>query len=548
MIRDAITIQILRNKIASLVDEMHYHFYRSGYSTIIRESRDFSCVILDRDGRLIVAPPMFFHAPVYRHLVGNILQTYGAAGSITEGDVFVSNHPYEGGLPHVSDMAFVAPVFADGKIVAFSGSIAHKADVGGAVPGSTSANATEIFHEGMLIPPVKIWERDEPQADIERIILTNSRQPELVRGDIHAQIAVTQMGAARVAELCARFGADTVTGAFAAILKGAADELRAAVAKLPQGSAPAEGFLDSDGVDVDKPIKLAVTVAVKDGIASFDFSSSDPQARGPVNLRPSMVEACVFYALIGSLGPNLHFNDGMRDVVRLTFAPRTIVNAEPPAPVSSYQMVNLLLVDVILEALAHFNPARAMAHSGASSALGIAWTKGRPGQTTMQYEIAGSAYGGGLGHDGATGTATHLSNLHTTPIEILESEFPCRITRFELVPDSGGAGAWRGGLAVRREYELLENATVVRRFNKTRFPPKGIAGGKDGTRARFVVRVGTPHEYETPASARVEMAAGERFLLQSAGGGGYGDPARRDAAAAARDVAEGYVSAAIEKN
>src|SRR5438270_7456843 len=218
MIRDAITIQILRNKIASLVDEMHYHFYRSGYSTIIRESRDFSCVILDRDGRLIVAPPMFFHAPVYRYLVGNILKVYG--GAIHDGDVFVSNHPYEGGLPHVSDMAFIAPVFADGNIVAFAGSIAHKADVGGAVAGSTSANATELFHEGLLVPPVKIWERGAPQPDIERIILTNSRQPELMRGDIHTQIAVTQMGAARVAELCTRFGAGTVTGAFAAILKG----------------------------------------------------------------------------------------------------------------------------------------------------------------------------------------------------------------------------------------------------------------------------------------------------------------------------------------
>src|SRR5665213_3150461 len=149
---DAITIQILRNKIASLVDEMHYHFYRSGYSTIIRESRDFSCVIVDRNGRLIVAPPMFFHAPVYRHLVGRILELYGAAGEecISEGDVFVSNHPYEGGLPHVSDMAFVAPVFAGGKIVAFSGTIAHKADVGGTVAGSTSANATELFQEGLL--------------------------------------------------------------------------------------------------------------------------------------------------------------------------------------------------------------------------------------------------------------------------------------------------------------------------------------------------------------------------------------------------------------
>src|SRR3977135_2292440 len=227
---DPVTIEILRNKIASLVEEMHYHFYRSGYSTIIRESRDFSCVILDRQGRLIVAPPMFFHAPVYRHLVGRILEIYAAPGAIREGDVFVSNHPYEGGLPHVSDMAFAAPVFADGEIVAFSGSIAHKADVGGAVAGSTPANATEMFQEGLLLPPIKIVDGGAAQTDIERIILSNSRQPVLVAGDIHAQIAVTQMGAARVTDLCARFGASTVTDAFAAILKGAADELHTAIA------------------------------------------------------------------------------------------------------------------------------------------------------------------------------------------------------------------------------------------------------------------------------------------------------------------------------
>ena len=543
---DAITIQILRNKVASLVDEMHYHFYRSGYSTIIRESRDFSCVILDREGRLIVAPPMFFHAPVYRHLVRRILELYGGERAIKAGDVFVSNHPYEGGLPHVSDMAFLAPVFAAGEIVAFAGSIAHKADVGGAVAGSTSADATEMFQEGLLVPPIKIVEAGVGQTDVERIILTNSRQPALMRGDIQAQIAVTQMGAQRIKELCERFGAGTVMDAFAAILKAAADELRAAVARLPEGESSAEGLLDSDGVVIDHPVKLAVTIAVKDGIASFDFSNSDPQARGPVNLRPSMVEACVFYALIGCLGPNLHFNDGMRDVVRLTYAPRTVTNADPPAPVSNYQMVNLKLVDVILEALGRFHPARAIANAGSSSALTVAWAKGRSGQSTMQYEIMGSAYGGGMGHDGACATATHLSNLHITPIEILETEFPCRISRFELVPDTGGAGQWRGGLSLLREYELLQNATVIRRYDKSRFPPAGLAGGKVGCGARFVIRVGTAQEAPMP-SGRYEMQAGERFLLQSAGGGGNGDPRQRDGGALARDMAEGYVSAAGAK-
>ena len=539
---DPITIGIIRNKVASLIEEMHYHFYRSGYSTIIRESRDFSCVVLDRAGRLIVPPPMFFHAPVYRHLVGRILELYGRTGCISDGDVFVSNHPYEGGLPHVSDMAFAAPVFAGGEIVAFAGSIAHKADVGGAVAGSTSANATEIFQEGLLVPPIKMVAAGSAQTDIERIILTNSRQPALMRGDIHAQVAVTRMGAEHVKQLCERFGSGVMLDAFAAILDGAANELRAAIAKLPEGEATAEGFLDSDGVDIERPVKLAVSVTIENGTAHFDFSRSDPQARGPINLRPSMVEACVFYALIGSLGPDLHFNDGMRDLVRFTFASRTVTNAEPPAPVSNYQMVNLKLVDLILEALGKLFPVRAIAHSGSSSALTIAWANPRAGQSGMQYEIMGSAYGGGNGHDGASATATHLSNLHITPIEILESEFPCRITRFDLVPDSGGPGRWRGGLSMQREYELLENATVVRRYDKSRFPPTGLAAGKSGAPARFVIRLGTAEERTTQASGRFEMMAGERFLLQSAGGGGYGDPTERDRLAFIRDVIEGYVT------
>jgi N-methylhydantoinase B len=394
-----------------------------------------------------------------------------------------------------------------------------------------------MFHEGILIPPVRICDSGAFLADVERIILANSRQPELVRGDMRAQIAVTQMGAIRVTELCARFGAGIVTGAFAAILHGAADAMRAAIRRLPEGEASAEGFLDSDGVDQDKPIKLAVTVGIRDGLATFDFSQSAAQARGPINLRPSMIEACVFYCLIGSLDPRLQFNDGMRDCIRLVLAPRTVTDAEPPAPVSNYQMVNLKLVDVILEALAQFHPARAIANAGSSSALSIVWGEGRG----IQYEIVGSAYGGGAGHDGATGTATHLSNLHITPIEILESEYPCRVARFDLQADSGGAGRWRGGLSMIREYKLLQDAIVIRRFDKAKFPARGLASGHAGLPARFVIKLGTPEERET-GPGRYEMKAGDKFLLQTAGGGGYADAGERDAAAVKRDMDEGYVS------
>jgi N-methylhydantoinase B len=233
----------------------------------------------------------------------------------------------------------------------------------------------------------------------------------------------------------------------------------------------------------------------------------------------------------------------MRDVVRFKYAPDTVTNATAPAPVSSYQAANLKLVDVILEALAPFRPERAVANAGSSGALLISWKGGgRPGQPSMQYEILGSAYGGGFGNDGASALATHLSNLHITPIEILESEFPCRIAAFDLVADSGGAGEFRGGLAFRRTYELLQDATVVRRYDRAKFPPNGIAGGKPGSRSRFVIHLDTDAERETSASGRYELQAGERFFLQSAGGGGYGDPAKRDRASLARDIAEGYVS------
>ena len=538
---DAITVQVVRNRISSVMQEMHYHFYRSGYSTIIRESRDFSCVILDRNGGLLVAPAMFFHAPVYRHLVGRIRELYGE-GQIADGDIFVSNHPYEGGLPHVSDMAFVAPIFSSGTLVGFAGSIAHKADVGGTMPGSTSATATEIFHEGLLLPPMKMEAAGALNGDLERLILANSRQPELMRGDIRAQMAATRMGVARMRALAERFGAGTVIDSFAAILSGAATELRAAIAALPDGESYGENFMDADGVERDRPVRFACTVRVENGDITFDFTKADRQAKGPVNLRPTMVEACVFYSLIGVLDPKLAYNDGMRQVVRFIFAPNTVTNASPPAPVSSYQSANLRLVDAILEALAPFRPQRAIANSGSSGALSIAWRAGRPGQPTMQYEITGSAYGGGYGNDGASGTTTHLSNLHITPIEILESEFPCRITEFAMIPDSAGAGEFRGGSGYRRSYLMLEDAVVVRRADRGRFPPRGVAGGKDGGRNRFVLNPGTEREQDVPTQGRYDLKAGDTFLLQSAGGGGYGDPGKRERDAIRRDIAEGYLT------
>ena len=250
----------------------------------------------------------------------------------------------------------------------------------------------------------------------------------------------------------------------------------------------------------------------------------------------------MFYSLIGFLDPTIPYSDAARDLVSFEFGDRTVLNPEAPAPCSSYMKTCHKLVDVILQTLDPFVPGRAIANAGGSGgSIVVAWQNAEPGRGN-QYEIFGSAYGAGKNHDGATGVTTHLANLYATPLEIIESEFPCRVTRYEPVPDSGGAGESRGGLAFRRDYELLDTASVVYRSDRARIAPSGLAGGIDGANSRFVLSPGTPAEKQYPSSFREVFGPGTTFSLQTAGGGGYGKPDDRDPDALARDIAEGYVT------
>lgn len=538
---DPVTVQILRNRIGCLMDEMAHHFFRSGYSTIVRESRDFSCVIIDAAGRLLVAPPMFYHAMSYRHLVERVVALYGAE-SFADGDVFVCNHPYEGAMPHASDMGVVAPIVADGELIGFAGAIAHKADIGGTVPGSSWGQATEMFQEGLLLPPVQLVRGGVPNQDIERLIAANSRQPDLVLGDLRSQVGAVRIGVKRMQDLAADQGADFISAALAAMSDASAREFRAALARLPDGTSAAEGYLDGDGTAADAAVRFHVQVVVRGGRVRFDFTASDDQRKGPVNLRPALVESCCFQALIGLLDPTLRYSDAARDVVEIVTRPGSVCAALPPSPCSSYMKSCQRLIDLVIEALDPFCPARAAAGAGGSGgSIAITWGAGARKTRGNQMEIFGSAYGGGNGQDGTSGTTVHLANIYVTPIEIVETEFPCRVTRFELIAGSGGDGTYRGGLSFRREYEMLQPGTVMFRGDRTKFPAKGIAGGKDGRPARFILNPGETREKPMPASCRVELAAGDRFLVEAAGGGGYGDPALRSAEARAQDREDGYV-------
>ena len=496
---DPITVELLRNRIASLMEEMDYHFYRSGYSTIVRESRDFSCVIVDPNGRLLVAPWMFFHSPVYYHLVQRIKDIYGV-DDLADGDVFVTNHPYEGNMPHASDMGFIAPIFHDGTLVAFAATIAHKADIGGTVPGSTYGSATELYHEGLMLPPIRIHRAGKPIDDVMRLISANTRAPYVVLGDISGQIGVTRIGRKHMQEMCARFGVDTVLESMDAMITASGEEFTAALKGIPDGIAEATGYLDHDGVDETTKVKLNVKITIKTGKLHFDFTGCDPQTQGPVNLRIAMVEACVYYCLIGLIDPNLRYSDGIRDLVTFEFTPRSVVSAEPPRPCSSYMKCCLKLCDVILEAMDPLLPGRAIAHSGGSGgSIIVAWRGDTKPKRGNQYEIFGSAYGAGEGADGASGASVMLANLFAAPVEIIESEFPCRIREYSLNTDSGGAGEFRGGLNFVREYEMLESAEIVYRADRSIELPAGIQGGMPGGPSRFVINPGTPDEQQMPS-------------------------------------------------
>ena len=539
---DPITVQILRNRIGSLMDEMHHHFFRSGYSTIVRESRDFSCVILDAQGRLLVAPPMFFHSTAYRYFVRRTFELVGDDG-LCDGDVFISNHPYDGSMPHVPDMGVIVPIFQNKELIGFAGSIAHKADVGGTMPGSTWGQATELFQEGIVYPPTRLYRAGVYDQGIERLIAANSRQPELTLGDLRGQVASCFIGRDRMREICNEYNIEELSASLDAMIEAAGIEFREALSQLPNGTQEAESYLDSDGIDRNKPVRMHVRMTLTDGQVEFDFTGSDPQGRGPVNIRRALVEACCYQVLIGMINPHLRYSDAVREAVTINLKDGTVLSPIPPAPCSSYMKTCMTVIDMLLEVFGAFSTDRAAAYSGGSGGgLTVDWGPGLRKPRGNQYEIYGSAYGGSSSQDGASGTTVHLSNIYVTPIEIVETEFPCRITKFEMIPGSGGDGKYRGGLALRREYELLQPGLVIFRGDRAVRPPKGVAGGKPGRPSRFVVNPGKPNEKEMPITTSVKLKTGDTLVMEAAGGGGYGDPAERDPKKRAEDIRQGYVT------
>jgi N-methylhydantoinase B len=539
---DAVDLEVIKASLSGIVQEMQNSLFRTGFSTIVRESQDASCALMNAQGDVVAQHVVLpLHIGAFPACCSAVLEEFG--GEIAEGDAFLINHPYQGGSPHAPDMCVLTPVFIDGALFGFCGSIAHKGDIGGPVPGSCSGQARETFNEGLHLPAVRYQRRFEPNTDIERIIAANSRTPELVLGDIRGQLGADRLGERRMQELVAKYGKDKVLASFARLFEIGEARVRAAVAEWADGRYEAERFVDDDGIELEKPVRIHVVAEKRGDKLHFDFAGSADQTRGPANIRPPLVQAACAYALISMIDPHMYVSSGLLRAFSIHAREGSVLNPRFPAPVNTYNPTVHALVDALFAALAPIVPGKVRADGSGSRSIVIGGRSTSAGQGYVQYEIIAGGGGARASKDGASVTTVNQSNAKIAPIEIIESEFPTRLVRFELIRDSGGPGQFRGGLGVRREYLNLAEARFSIRSMKHIIPPHGMEGGRDGRPGDIWINPETERAKRLPTRyADYPLRAGDIFRLDTPGGGGYGDPLARPAERVLADVREELVS------
>ena len=543
MSTDPITFQVLRARLSGVVQEMQFALFRTGFSTIIRESQDASCALLDPDGKVVAQHVVLpLHIGAFPVCAAAVLAEYG--GELRPGDAFLINHTYQGASPHAPDFFIICPVFVGGELLGFAASMAHKGDIGGPVPGSCSARATEIYNEGLHLPAVRYQRDYQTVRELERIVAANSRTPEVVVGDMRGQLGAVRLGERRLQEVAAKHGLAGLRDYFGELLSVSQARVRTAVAAWPDGSYSAERFVDDDGIDLEHSFRVHVTVRKAGDRIEFDFTGSDDQTAGPANIRPPLLRAACAYVVISLLGPDTYVNSGLLDSLDLTTRHGSVVDPRFPAAVNTYNPTVHAVVDAVFDAMSHIVPDRGRADGCASRSFVMSGGHVPGTRSYVQYELFGGGTGARLGHDGVSGSSVNHTNGKIAPIEIVESEYATRIVRCELIRDSAGAGRHRGGLGILREYEVLEPARFSLRSTRHKVAPLGVDGGGNGRIGRLTVNPGTDRERVLPSRyADLPLAPGDRFLLETPGGGGFGSPLERDPLRVLADVRAGYVSA-----
>ncbi len=542
---DTVTLAILKGRLEQIADEMDATLFRSAFNPIIAEAHDASHGIYDAvTGETLVQGksglPIF--VGVMAFAVKAVIDKAAKSGGVHEGDVWIFNDPYDGGT-HLSDFRLVKPVFRDGKLFCFLASVGHWHDVGGNVPGNYNPAATECFQEGMLIPPVKLYDRGEFRQDVVDILSANSRLPLSLYGDLNGQINALELGEKRMHALLDDYGDATVAGCLIELKARAARMMRAQIAELPQGTVSAEDWLDNDGI-VDTPLKIALDLTIDGDRMVMDFSRSSPACAGPVNISRSTTVAACYVALKHIFG-EVPANAGVLEPVEFRIDEGSLLAVRAPKPVGGYTETILRLIDVVFQAVAKIAPEPAMACAyGTINALSLAGHR-KDGRRWVMFSFFGGGHGAHAGGDGLNHGNAPISTATIPPLEILEAAYPVRFTQWALRPDSAGPGETRGGLGAIYEIELLEeNADVFLFGERGRHAPPGVVGGGAAALNRFSFEQADGW-HEPPMASKmvgIRITRGQRLRLETPGGGGYGTPHARDPQAVARDVAQGYVT------
>ncbi len=533
---DPITLEVVRNTLEGIANEMQMTLLHSAFSPIVKEGMDCSAALFTADGQTIAqATAIPIHLATMIPALHAVIAKYSVAG-MAQGDVYMLNDPYCGGT-HLPDITLFIPVFAQGRAVAFSVATVHHQDVGGMAPGSIPTNATEIYQEGLRIPPLKYIEAGKVNETLEQLLRYNIRLPDTFMGDLNAQLAACNVGSRRLAELCAAYGADVITRIFELLLDRSEAMTRAALRRLPEGTFRYVDFLDNDGVELERRIRIEIAATVKDGGIHFDFTGTDVQVRGPINCVPSGAYAAAYYAVRALTDAQIPTNAGCFRPVTLHLPEGSLVNPKAPAAVNARTATIKRICGAMVSAFADAAPERVPAASAGLSVMLAFGGKRADGSSFIVSELVCAGTGASSLADGVDCLQTDGSNSMNLPIESLSIDAPIRVKRFGLRPDSGGAGRQRGGLGVVKEYEFLaDDIRFTFRGERHFTAARGSAGGGDGAMSRATLHR-ADGRVEQISKCVTTVSRGDRLVLETAGGGGYGDPRQRAPQAAAADLA-----------
>lgn len=544
---DRITEEVVLSAFLSIAEEMSSSLIRSAYSTNIKERRDCSCAVFDPEGGLIALAE---NIPIHLGSMQGFMEKIGKeidSWDFQKGDMVIANDPFLGGGSHLPDVTLLRPVFYEEKLCAFTANIAHWTDIGGRGPGvGTAGDSTEIYQEGLRIPPIKLVEKDQLRQDVVDLMLANMRSREEREGDLRAQIASVKLGERRLLELISEQGAGQIEEVTHQIYEYSRTWMRKALRDIPEGTYAFEDRMDDDGISADPlPVKVAVKITHEpDPGISFDFTGTAEQGAGGINMVWQALLATVLYAVKAVIAPGVPINAGFRDMIHIHAPAGTLVNAEAPAAVGGRTDTAQRVVDAIMGALSEPVPQKVMAASnGATTAVILGGSKRLSGKDFVYVEALGGGMGARPHKDGQDGVQVHITNTSNMPVEAMEMEYPLRVIRYQLVPDSGGAGKYRGGLAIRKDIQALKPVMFSAHSDRHRIPPWGVKEGKPGGCGEFRILSGGK-EKKTLRSKVSDIVIRENEILsaRTAGGGGWGPPEERDKERIQQDVVTGKVS------